>query len=298
MVWIPGGEFAMGSDSTLGQADERPVHPVRVDGFWMDTTPVTNAAFRKFVEQTGYVTTAEKAPRPGLAAGSIIFAPPPKVTHELEWWRWQKGANWRHPTGPGSTIDGLDDHPVVHVSWFDATAFAKWAGKRLPTEAEWEFAARGGLAQNEYVWGRQRNPGGTYPANIWQGAFPNDNTKADGFAYTSPVGSYPANGFGLFDMSGNVWEWCHDWYRPDYYARLGRGVATNPQGPASSLDPDNPDEPSRVTRGGSFLCNDRYCIGYRPSARMKASPETSLMHTGLRCVQAPPPTGRSPHASR
>jgi sulfatase modifying factor 1 len=304
MVWIPGGEFSMGSDSKLARPDERPVHRVRVDPFWMDATEVTNAQFRRFVEATGYVTTAEKPPRredimaqlpPGspppppesLKPGALVFASP--AGHEY-WWKWVPGADWRHPEGPGSSIEGKDDYPVVQVSWIDAEAYARWAGKRLPTEAEWEFAARGGLRGKTYAWGNADPYQGKPRANIWQGVFPQRDQATDGYRGASPVRSFPPNGYGLYDMAGNAWEWVLDWYRPDTYARqTGEKVAVNPQGPADSHDPEEPYIPKRVQRGGSFLCHSDYCASYRPSARMKASPDTGLMHTGFRCVLSAKP---------
>jgi formylglycine-generating enzyme required for sulfatase activity len=303
MAWIPGGEFTMGSDATIARADEKPAHRVRVDGFWMDATEVTNAQFRKFVEATGYVTTAEKAPQlqeimaqlpPGtpppptamLAPGSLVFVPPSNPGGF--WWEWRPGANWRQPDGSGSSIAGKDTYPVVQVSWFDATAYAQWAGKRLSTEAEWEDAARGGLEGKTYGWGEESPYRGTPHANIWQGEFPRHDTAADGYAGTSPVGSYAPNGYGLYDMAGNVWEWVQDWYRPDTYALRGsEGLVVNPQGPESSSDLQETTIPKRVQRGGSYLCDASYCASYRPSARMKVSPDTSLVHTGFRCVMTP-----------
>ncbi len=303
MVWIPGGEFTMGSNAEIARPDEKPTHRARVDGFWMDTTEVTNAQFRAFVEATGYVTTAEKAPQlqeimqqlpPGtpppsaemLVPGSLVFTPP-SAPGEM-WWEWRAGANWRQPDGPGSSIAGKADYPVVHVSWFDAQAYAQWAGNRLPTEAEWEYAARGGLDGKTYVWGEDNPYQGTPRANIWQGEFPHHNTGADGHIATSPVRSYAPNGYGLYDMAGNVWEWVQDWYRPDTYARrASEAVTVNPQGPDSSYDPQEPTIPKRVQRGGSYLCDANYCASYRPSARMKVSPDTSLVHTGFRCVRTP-----------
>lgn len=312
MVWIAGGEFSMGSTDPLARPDEQPVHRVRVDGFWMDETEVTNAQFRAFVEATGYLTVAERpvdweelrkqvpagTPKPDeslLQPGSLVFVPPDHPVSTVDataWWRWTPGADWRHPKGPGSGIEGLDNHPVVHVAFEDAAAYAEWAGKRLPTESEWEFAARGGLDGTLNIWGDE--PVDATRCNIWQGRFPNTNTGEDGHRYAAPVKSFPPNGYGLYDMAGNVWEWCSDLYRPDAYARrrLDAGglsvVIDNPRGPARSLDPRNPLAPeSRVHRGGSFLCNDSYCASYRPSARMAAPPDTGLHHLGFRCVMSP-----------
>jgi formylglycine-generating enzyme required for sulfatase activity len=311
MRWIPGGEFTMGTDSDIGKRDEKPAHRVRVDRFWMDETDVTNAQFRRFVEATGYVTTAEKpidadeilrqsppgTPRPPkdrLAPGSLVFVPtggPVNLSApnaHRAWWKWTPGADWRHPEGPDSNLEGKDDHPVVHVSWFDAVAYAKWAGKRLPTEAEWEFAARGGLDAKPYVWGDDKPTDTNVHANIWQGDFPYRNTAADGYKRTSPVKAFPPNGYGLYDMAGNVWQWCGDWYQADLYRqRAGRGVIVNPTGPARSLDPRQPFTPQRVQKGGSFLCCEAYCTRYRPGARHGCSPDTGMSHMGFRCVKAP-----------
>lgn len=302
MVWIPGGEFGMGSDSEIARPDERPVHRVRVNGFWIDTTEVTNAQFRTFVESTAYVTTAEKAPElreimaqlpPGarppsaemLVPGSLIFTSP-SGRADTWWWTWKAGADWHHPDGPGTSIEGKDNYPVVQVSWFDATAYCHWVEKRLPTEAEWEYAARGGLEDKPYVWGDESPYDGIPRANIWQGEFPRHNTGDDGHIAAGPVRSYEPNGYGLYDMAGNVWEWVQDWYRPDTYRRhVGTRVLVNPEGPESSYDPREPTIPKRVQRGGSYLCDETYCASYRPSARMNVSPDTSLVHTGFRCVR-------------
>ncbi|MBX9627026.1 MAG: formylglycine-generating enzyme family protein [Gemmataceae bacterium] len=304
MVWVPGGEFTMGSDT--GPASERPAHRVRVDGFYMDETEVTNAQFRAFVEATGYVTTAEKpvdweqmrrtvppgTPKPPddqLVPGSLVFAPPagPVDTRDYsQWWRWTPGACWKHPEGPGSDLAGRDDHPVAHVAWDDAVAYAKWAGKRLPTEAEWEFAARGGLDRKRFTWGDTPPAEGAKLANIWQGSFPHQNLKADGFDRTAPVKSYPPNGYGLYDAAGNVWEWCGDWYRADEYVRrAGQKVLANPPGPDASWDPDRPFDRQRVIRGGSFLCHVSYCESYRPAARRGTAVDTGMSHLGFRCVK-------------
>lgn len=304
----------MGSTDPLARPDESPVHRVRVDGFWMDVTEVTNAQFREFVTATGYITVAERpidweamklqmppgSPKPpdeDLMPGAVVFTPPSEPVHlgdYAQWWAWIDGADWRHPEGPGSTIEGKDDHPVIHVAFEDAMAYCAWAGKRLPTEAEWEFAARGGLPRAVNVWGDE--PVDASRANTWQGTFPHDNTEADGFAGAAPVKSFPPNGYGLYDMAGNVWEWCRDLYRQDTYAVRARAVGTdgvveNPVGPARSFDPRSPYEPEvRIVRGGSFLCNDSYCASYRPSARMANSPDTGMSHTGFRCVQDKPST--------
>jgi formylglycine-generating enzyme required for sulfatase activity len=307
MVWIPGGEFTMGTDSDLGWPDEKPAHRVRVDGFWMDETEVTNAQFSAFVEATGYVTTAEKPPNveellkqmpPGtprppkerLVPGSMVFtAPAGKVDLKdfSQWWQWKPGACWKHPEGPGSSILDKDDHPVVHVSWDDGVAYAKWAGKRLPTEAEWERAARGGLDNKPYAWGDEKPTDRRIFANLWQGEFPHRNTAADGYERTAPVRSYAPNGYGLYDVAGNVWEWCSDWYdRELYRKRVGQGVIVNPTGPQRSIDPARRFTPQRVQKGGSFLCDDSYCSRYRPSARHGCSPDTGMLHVGFRCAKS------------
>lgn len=306
MIQIPGGTFAMGGDNSQARPDEYPKHTVRVDGFWMDATEVTNAQFAQFVKATGYVTTAEQkpdweemrkqlppgTPRPPdnvLVASSLVFKAPShavSLDDYSQWWQWTPGADWRHPDGPGSSTAGKENYPVVQVSWDDAVAYAQWAGKRLPTEAEWEWAARGGQKNAIYPWGNEAVDAGKPKANSWQGHFPNQNTKRDGFYSTAPVKSFVPNGYGLYDMAGNVWEWCSDWYRSDYYQNLAKnGTADNPKGPSQSYDPDEPTVPKRVQRGGSFLCNDGYCSSYRSAARMKSSPDTGLSHAGFRCVK-------------
>jgi formylglycine-generating enzyme required for sulfatase activity len=312
MVLIPAGQFLMGSTDPLARPDERPIHPVAIRAFYIDKTEVTNAQFAAFVQATGYLTIAERpvdweelkkqlpegTPKPDDAAlqpGSLVFTPPAHpvdLSQSAQWWRWVNGANWRHPAGPGSSIEGKDNHPVVQIAYDDALAYATWAGKRLPTEAEWEYAARGGLKGATNTWGN--DPITPAHANTWQGHFPDRNTKEDGFEGTAPVGSFPPNAYGLHDMAGNVWEWCSDLYRPDTYARrllvTGQNkVSDNPTGPTSSLDPRHPHSPvSRVHRGGSYLCNDSYCASYRPSARMACPPDTALQHLGFRCAMSVP----------
>jgi sulfatase modifying factor 1 len=304
MVQIPASEFMMGASDNEGRPDEYPQHRVKINSFWMDATEVTNAQFKKFVEATGYVTTAEIKPDweemkkqlpPGtpkpdeslLVAASLVFTPTSSAVNlndASQWWSWTQDANWKHPQGPASSIKWKDNYPVVHISWDDANAYAKWAGKRLPTEAEWEFAARGGLVDKKYFWGDEDPEKGKPKANIWQGKFPYLNTSDDKFKGAAPVKSFASNKFGLYDMAGNVWEWCSDWYTPEYYKEFGSGLSINPQGPARSYDPMEPTVPKRVVRGGSFLCNASYCKGYRVTARMKSSPDTGLEHTGFRCV--------------
>tara|TARA_R110002094_G_scaffold27834_16_gene40852 strand:- start:324 stop:1451 length:1128 start_codon:yes stop_codon:yes gene_type:complete len=306
MVWIPGGEARLGSQENVPDA---PMHTVRVTGFWMDAVEVSNAEFEKFTKATGYVTDAERKPTPEelpgvpaelLVAGSLVFTPPPNAVDLRQFWAWWSyvpGASWRHPKGPGSSTVGLADHPVVHVSWRDAQAYAKWAKKRLPTEAEWEFAARGGLDQQRYVWGAEPKVKGRWPANIWQGEFPRSNTEEDGFVGTAPVRGYDPNALGLYGMSGNVWEWCQDWYHPRGYGDP-ETVQVDPLGPTTSYDPDEPGAKKRVMRGGSFLCSDVYCLGYLPGTRMKSTPDTSLCHTGFRCVVNAPAPGAKPANAR
>jgi sulfatase modifying factor 1 len=309
MVWIAGGEFTMGTNDVRSFPNERPAHKVQVEGFWIDEHDVTNAEFAKFVEATGYVTTAEKkpdweelkrqlppdTPKPDdsvLVAGSLVFTPtsrPVPLNDLSAWWRWVPGACWRHPEGPSTNIIERENHPVVQVSWEDAVAYAKWAGKRLPTEAEWEFAARGGLEGKRYPWGDEFRPGGKYLANTWQGLFPVSNTAEDGFAGTSPVKSFPPNGYGLYDMAGNVWQWCSDWYRVDAFTQIAtelasKNVCRGTGSPSESWDPADPNAPKRVVKGGSFLCSPSYCESFRPSARRGTPPDTGSSHTGFRCV--------------
>ncbi len=297
MVWIPGGTFWMGGNDEA-MVDAQPAHLVTLDGFWMDRTEVTNAQFAKFVEATGYLTVAERpldpkdfpgVPLDKLKPGSLVFTPPDHdvpLDNHLQWWEYVPGACWKHPEGPDSTIAGKENHPVVQVCWEDAMAYARWAGKRLPTEAEWEFAARGGLDRNRFVWGDDLTPGGKWMVNNWQGQFPAENTEVDGFRRTAPVGKFPPNGFGLCDMAGNVWEWCADWYQPDYYLASPR---FNPKGPSTSFDPLEPGIPKRVQRGGSYLCSDLYCVRYLPGARGKGEPLSAASHVGFRCVKDPVP---------
>jgi formylglycine-generating enzyme required for sulfatase activity len=308
MAWIAGGEFSMGCTGTCNGAaccgfatvaDAVPVHRVYVDGFWMDATDVTNSQFEKFVQATGYRTVAEIAPPKvkfpnvppeNLVPGSLVFTPtrePVSLDDYTQWWRFVPGANWRHPEGPQSNIEGRGNYPVVQVAYGDAVAYASWAGKRLPTEAEWEFAARGGLSGKLYPWGNEFTPNGKWMANTWQGTFPCKDTGADGFAGLAPVKSFLPNGYGLFDMAGNVWQWCGDWYRADYFRQLAGGgsVARNPKGPDSSFDPDEPGVEKRVQKGGSFLCTDQYCTRYMVGTRGKGEIDTASNHLGFRCVK-------------
>lgn len=296
MIWIAPGTFSMGSDSF---PDSQPIHKVSLDGFWIDKTEVTNAQFAKFVKATGYVTIAEQKPNPAdypgtppekLVPGALVFTPSQSIkslNNAYAWWQYVAGANWKHPQGPDSHLKGRWNHPVVQVAWDDAVAYAKWAGKRLPTEAEYEFAARGGLEGKKFSWGDQFKTERQL-ANLWQGLFPSDNTCEDGYRDTAPVGSFPKNGYGLADMTGNVWEWCSDWYRPEYYKTL-TAVTHNPQGPADSFDPGEPGARKKVQKGGSFLCTDQYCARYIVGSRGKSEISTGCQNVGFRCVRDTPP---------
>jgi len=300
MVRIPGGTFRMGSDSHY--PEEAPVHRVTVDTFWLDRTPVTNGQFREFVRETGHVTFAEIPPDPKdypgalphmLFAGSLVFTPPEHpvdLRDWSQWWAFLKGADWRHPYGPGSNIDSLDDHPVVHIAYSDASLYARWAGKDLPTEAEWEFAARGGLDGADFAWGNKFMPGNRQMANTWQGKFPHQKRSRKGFERTSPVRAYPPNGYDLYDMIGNVWEWTSDWYSPRHQADAPKAccIPENPRGGSEtgSYDPRQPTItiPRKVLKGGSHLCAPNYCRRYRPAARHAQPVDTSTSHIGFRCV--------------
>jgi sulfatase modifying factor 1 len=301
MVWIPGGEFAMGSDAHY--PEEAPTHRVVVPGFWMDTHTVTNREFRRFVEATGHVTLAERPVDPAdypdanpalLAPASVVFrgtSGPTDMSNPHNWWTYVAGADWRHPRGPGTSLDGLWDHPVVHVGFEDAEAYVAWAGKSLPTEAEWEFAARGGLEGAAYAWGDDFAPGGRMMANTWQGQFPWQNLEEDGYGWTAPVGSFDPNGYGLYDMAGNVWQWTTDWYQD--HGKIKRACCTidNPRGGRQdeSFDPRTPKIriPRRVMKGGSFLCAPNYCHRYRPAARMPQPIDTATCHLGFRAIVRP-----------
>jgi formylglycine-generating enzyme required for sulfatase activity len=291
MVFIKAGSFSMGTNE---YQDAKPIHTTRVNNFWMDVHEVTNAQFAIFVKATGYITVAERALNAAdfpevsadkLVPGSAVFTAPDKsvsLGNHLQWWQYVPGANWRHPHGSSSTIDGKDNEPVVQVCYDDAAAYARWAGKRLPTEAEWEFAARAGKPNATYYWGNDLKPGGKWLANIYQGHFPDNNTQEDGFRELSPVKSFSANGYGLYDMDGNVWEWCADLYRPDYYKT---GIAINPKGPADSYDPEEPGLEKHVQRGGSFLCSDQYCVRYKAGSRGKGETTSASNNLGFRCVK-------------
>ncbi|MCP3472195.1 formylglycine-generating enzyme family protein [Bradyrhizobium sp. CCGUVB1N3] len=304
MVFISGGTFLMGSDHDY--PEEAPSHRVSVDGFWIDRTPVTNRQFKEFVNATGHVTEAQIVPdakdypgavRDMLYAGSLVFSPLPRITDLRDWsqwWTFMRGANWRHPYGPKSNLRGLDDHPVVHVSYSDAFAYARWAGKDIPTEAEWEFGARGGLEGEEYAWGNTLTPGGRHMASVWQGSFPVQNLGEDGFERTSPVMAFPPNGYGLYDMIGNVWEWTSDWWSPRHQADAAKPccIPLNPRGgrEEASFDPCQPEIhiPRKVLKGGSHLCAPNYCRRYRPAARHAEPVDTSTCHVGFRCVVRSP----------
>jgi formylglycine-generating enzyme required for sulfatase activity len=304
MVRIPGGTFLMGGDNDQARKDEFPKHKVTLKEFYMDETEVTNKQFQEFVKATGYLTTAEKdvdwnemkkqlpanTPMPDsemLKAASLVFIATPEAVNlsdYSQWWEWRQGANWKHPQGPQSNIEGKENYPVVHISWDDANAYCKWAGKRLPTEAEWEYAARGGMKNTIYSWGNSPIDSAGYQCNYWQGSFPNENEVKDGFYASAPVKTFAPNKYGLYDMSGNVWEWCSDLYNSNYYAQLQNKTSLNPKGPVKSYDPDEPLVSKRVMRGGSFLCNESYCSGYRNSSRMKSSQDSGMEHLGFRCV--------------
>jgi formylglycine-generating enzyme required for sulfatase activity len=306
MIWIDSGEFLMGSDDFY--PEERPTHHVAVDGFWIDEHPVTVAEFRRFVKATDHVTWAERAPDPAdypdalpelLVPGSLVFTGadgPVDLTDVGNWWTWMPGAQWRHPEGPGSTLHGRERHPVTHVAYEDAVAYAAWAGKDLPTEAEWEYAARGGLDGKVFCWGDEFAPKGKLMANTWQGEFPWQNLLLDRFERTSPVKTFPANGYGLYDMAGNVWEWTADYFTPTHPGEVEHPCCTprNPrvESPVSSYDVGAPGEhiPRRVTKGGSHLCAPNYCLRYRPAARQGEAVDTTTSHVGFRCVVRPPGT--------
>lgn len=311
MAWVPAGEFTMGTDEAQSFPNERPTHQVKVGGLWMDKHDVTNDEFKKFVDATGYVTTAEQKPNweelkkqlpPGtpepddsvLVPGAMVFVGTTNAVNLQDlsqWWRWTPGADWRHPGGPGTDIKDKGNYPVVQVSWYDAKAYAQWAGKRLPTEAEWEYAARGGRENQRYAWGNEFRPNGKYMANIWTGKFPYYNAGEDGFKGLAPAGSFPPNGYGLYDMAGNAWQWCDDWYRSDAH-QLSKDAdpvcSPDAAGPITSFDALEPYAAKRVVKGGSFLCNIDYCESYRPSARRGESPDTGMSHISFRCVMSVP----------
>ena len=293
MVHIPAGTFQMGTDDPAFP-DAHPVHKVSVKGFWMDEHEVTNHEFETFVKATNYITVAERqldpkdypgVPAESLVPGSAVFfqtGQPVSLDDPLQWWKYVPGANWKHPLGPQSNITGKENFPVVHVCYEDAIAYCKWAGKRLPTEAEWEYAAQGNQPGLKYYWGNDLKPNGKWMANIYQGDFPSNDKGEDGFAGIAPVRSFVPNGYGLYDMEGNVWEWCNDFYRPDYY---DKSPADNPAGPDDSYDPDERNTVKRVQRGGSFLCSDQYCIRYRPGSRGKGEVTSGSNNLGFRCVK-------------
>ncbi len=306
MVLIPGGEFMMGAEGKLALPREYPKHPVRIKDFYMDIHEVTNAEFDKFVKETGYVTVAErpvdweslkkqlppgtpKPPEENLQPGSLVFTPRPGITdlsNYFQWWAWTNYADWRHPEGPGSDILGKENHPVVHIAFEDAKAYAKWVGKRLPTEAEWEWAARGGLKDTSYPWGDKDVNEAPYECNFFQGYFPSQNTVADTYEKTAPIGSFSSNGYGLYDMAGNVWEITSDWFDENYYKSLSTTeTVTNPTGPGKSYYSGAPYAQHTVIKGGSFLCNDSYCASYRVSARMPLEVDAAMNHVGFRCVK-------------
>jgi len=294
MVWVPDGDFLMGSEDFY--PEEGPVHRRSVRGLWMDRHPVTNAEFRRFVKDTGYVTTAEIAPSAAdfpaasgdqLVPGSLVFVPPdrPVPLHDYRmWWSWVPGAQWRHPDGPGSTLHGRERHPVVHVSHVDAAAYAAWAGKELPDEAEWEYAARGGLDGATYAWGDSPTVGGRIMANTWHGRFPDENLRTDGFERTSPVGSFPPNGYGMVDVCGNVWEWTSSVFTPDHHTRPERGPQPTVRSCCGPVAPAGTTDLRLVIKGGSHLCAPSYCLRYRPAARQPQTPDTSTSHLGFRCT--------------
>lgn len=303
MVWVPAGDFNMGAGQGEGFPEEYPQHRVKVNGFWMDVNEVTNVEFAAFVKATSYVTTAERKPDweqlklqvpPGtpkppdsvLIAGSLVFTPtahPVPLNDVSQWWRFVPGANWRHPQGAGSNISGKENYPVVHISWEDAMAYCKWSGKRLPTEAEWEWAAKGGVQQAKYGWGNKSFSGDVLPANTWQGSFPATNTAADGFATAAPVQSFQPNSFGLYDMSGNVWEWTADWMDAGYYNTLPE-TSSNPIGPTDGSNTTHLYQ--KVLKGGSFLCHASYCTGYRVARRSSDGWDSGTNHIGFRCVKS------------
>ncbi len=306
MAWVPGGIFVMGTDEDEAYDHERPAHQVKVGGFWMDETEVTNEQFKAFVDATGYVTIAERKPSwedlkkqspPGtpappdslLVPGALVFNPPgyPVMLNDYsQWWNWAPGTDWKHPESPESSIEGRMNHPVVHVAYDDALAYCEWSGKRLPTEAEWEFASRAGAKGQRYAWGNDVKINGKFMANTFQGSFPNHNSAEDGFDRLAPVKSFQPNAYGLYDMIGNVWEWTSDWYHVDYFKQLAKlGVADNPKGPDMSYDPNEPYSIKRVSKGGSFLCAEDYCVNYRPSARQGTAFDSGMSNLGFRCVK-------------